>query len=134
MSNHPFFDEKVIFDEYLWFLKILFGSKCSKNHSQFKLVWRKEILLSNLRFRKSHQIEPINYRIIWFLENNPSLLKAVEQHQAFLLMKQYEVRYFPYWLIYFRPHLGPIVRGQSRRDLLLTKGEELLNHSEAVLS
>ena len=72
--------------------------------------------------------------MIWFFENNPSLLKAVEQHQAFLLMKQYEVRYFPYWSIYFRPHLGPIVRGQSRRDLLLTKGEELLNHSEAVLS
>lgn len=46
-------------------------------------------------------------------------------------MKQYVVQYFHDWSIYFRPHPGPIVRGQSRRDLLLTKGEELLNHSEA---
>ena len=40
MRNHPFFVEKVILDENLWFLKSIFCPKLSENHSEFD--WRKK--------------------------------------------------------------------------------------------
>ena len=58
MRNHPFFNEKVIFDENLWFLKKLFFSKISENHSEFDKRKKKYVLFPNSKISKSHQIEP----------------------------------------------------------------------------
>jgi len=58
MRNHPFFNEKVIFDENLWFLKKLFCSKISEIHSEFDKRKKKYVLFPDSKISKSHQIEP----------------------------------------------------------------------------
>ena len=62
MWNHTFFIENVIFDENLWFLKKIFCSKLSKNHSEFERRKKKDVSKPDSRIEKSHQIEP-NYMI-----------------------------------------------------------------------
>ena len=49
MRNHPYFNEKVIFDGKLWFLKNFFGSKLSENHSEFDRRKKKDVVFPDSR-------------------------------------------------------------------------------------